>query len=53
MATYNGELVDPPTSVIEADKAPRDAEIAIDVSATTVPRVSVELREGIVRRSTR
>lgn len=52
MATYNAELLSPPQQIIEADKATRDAEIAIEVEQA-VPRVSIEPKTGIVRRSTR
>jgi len=51
MATYDVELLSPPGS-IEADKATRDAEVVLEAVQLT-PRVEVDARQGIVRRSKR
>ena len=51
MATYDAELLSPPP-VIEADKATRDAEVVLEAVQLT-PRVEVDARQGIVRRSKR
>ena len=51
MATYDAELLSPPGS-IEADKATRDAEVVLEAVQLT-PRVEVDARQGIVRRSKR
>lgn len=53
MATYDGELLSPPASIIEADKSPRDAAIVLDAPEQPSLRVSVDPRPGIVRRSKR
>ena len=52
MATYDAELLSPPGSIIEADKATRDAEVVLEAVQLT-PRVEVDARQGIVRRSKR
>jgi len=51
MATYDAELLSPPP-IIEADKATRDAEVVLEAVQLT-PRVEVDARQGIVRRSKR
>lgn len=52
MATYDAELLSPPASIIEAEKATRDAEVVLEAVQLT-PRVEVDTRQGIVRRSKR
>lgn len=52
MATYDAELLSPPASIIEAEKATRDAEVVLEAVQLT-SRVEVDTRQGIVRRSKR
>ena len=52
MATYSAEVLSPPTAIIEAEKATRDAEVVLEAVQLT-PRVEVDARQGIVRRSHR
>lgn len=52
MATYSAEVLSPPTAIIEGEKAPRDAEIVLEADQLA-PRVEIDTRQGIVRRSRR
>lgn len=52
MATYDAELLVPPSTIMEAEKAARDAEVVVE-SIQLTPRVEIDARQGIVRRTRR
>lgn len=52
MATEDAEIIEPPDP-IEAEHVATEAEVVNDTQSAATPRVSIESRAGIVRRSVR